>query len=988
MSVLTGIIEAVPLNPAGLRPIVGRDQDLDRLLSSAGVVPPGGGETLGGLVVLSGDAGMGKTRLLAELAERAGDIGFRVVVGHCLGEAGSTLPYLPFVELLGRLAADEPETTAALVDAHPSLTPLVQAHLRGGPADPVEPSEAHRGDLFESLHAALEHLSQDQPLLVVMEDVHWADQSSRELLSLLLTRGFTGPVSLVISFRSDDLHRRHPLRATMANWSRLAQVRRIDLAPLKRTAMRQLVRGLESSGGSDRLADREVDEVVERAEGNAFFAEEIAAASMWGQVGVGADLSRLLLVRFEQLDATAQSVVRLASAAGRHVSHELLARVVQEAAAIEAGALDAALRDAVERHILVPTDSGYAFRHALLAETVYDDMLPGERVRAHATYARVIDADGTLGKSADLARHAAEAGERALALRASVSAGGDAMSMGGPDEALRHYERALGLSPEEPEEATSITGMAASAAMAAGHPTRAVALLRERLDHGGLPPLLRAELLAELAQAARITEIDINCIELTEEALSLVPEDDETKLRARVLAAHAQALADRRHYEKAVTFSREATALADRLGLPDITAEVETFVARISERSGDAISSQETLERVIAESGSGLTKLRAFHHLGALHHRAGRLDEALEVYQRGIDKARRIGRVWAPYGFDCRVLAITAAYESGDWQRALDLADATEETPPPGAQAMLRASGLAVRAARGETERVGDAKELRDAWDLDGLIPILVTGALIELYGDDGDLDRAEAALTEGVEFLCALWQQKVLEAELRLNSLLLAHLSRRAKDVSAAERRALRERGEHFAERSDLIWEKDTSKGNDGLEAQAWRARAIAELLRLRWLTGDTGVDLDTLVEAWRASVSAFADYGHRFEIARSQARLAAVLDAAGDPEAASFRDAALATAIELGARPLIAELGYGTAPTAPATPANASLTPREREILVLVDRGLSNREIGERLFISAKTVSVHVSNIIGKLDASGRGEAAAIARDRGLLG
>ena len=123
MSVATGIIEAVPVNPAGLRPIVGRDQDLDRLTAAAGIAPAGGSEALGGLVVLSGDAGMGKTRLLAELAARAGDDGWRVVVGHCLGEAGSTLPYLPFVELLGRLFSDEPEVADDLIAAHPSLGP-------------------------------------------------------------------------------------------------------------------------------------------------------------------------------------------------------------------------------------------------------------------------------------------------------------------------------------------------------------------------------------------------------------------------------------------------------------------------------------------------------------------------------------------------------------------------------------------------------------------------------------------------------------------------------------------------------------------------------------------------------------------------------------------------------------------------------------------------------------------------------------------------
>jgi DNA-binding CsgD family transcriptional regulator len=858
----------------------------------------------------------------------------------------------------------------------------VQGHLRG-PAP--ETSESHRGDLFESLHAGLEHLAATQPLLVVIEDVHWADQSSRELLSLLLTRGFLGPVSLVISFRSDDLHRRHPLRATLANWSRLAQVRRIDLAPLESAAMRQLVRGLETPGAGS-LAEREVEAVVERAEGNAFFAEEIAAASMWGQAGVGADLSRLLLVRFEQLDTTAQTVVRLASAAGRHVTHELLARVVQEAAGIDPAALDLALRDSVERHILVPTDTGYAFRHALLAETVYDDMLPGERVRAHATYARVIDADGTLGKSADLARHAAEAGERGLALRASVRAGGDAMSMGGPDEALRHYERALGLGPEEPEEATSIAGMAAAAAMAAGHPTRAVALLRERLDRGRLPAPIRAELLAELAQAARSTEMDIDALALTEEALTLVPAEDETKLRARVLAAHAQALADRLRNEEAVKFSRKATELADRLDLPEITAEVETFVARISERSGDVVSSQETLERIIAESASGLIRLRAMHHLGSLHHRAGRLKEALDVYQHGIDKARRLGRAWAPYGFDCRVLAGIAAYEYGDWDRAVQVVDVTGESPPPGADAMLKAVGLMVRASRGEHERIAEAEGLRDAWALDGLISIASTTALIELHGDAGELDRAESALRDAVEFLSDLWQLRTIQPELRLNTLMLAHLSKRAGSVSAAERRALRDRGEAYADRNVRVWEDDVAQGATGLEAQAWRSRARAELLRLRWVTGDPSTDLDELVAAWREAVKGFTDYGHRFEVARSQARLGAVLEAAGDAEAADLRSTALATARDLGARPLIAELGYGTAPTS-AAPAPTSLTPREREILVLVDRGLSNREIGERLFISAKTVSVHVSNIIGKLDASGRGEAAAIARDRGLL-
>ena len=323
----------------------------------------------------------------------------------------------------GRLLSDEPEVADDLIAAHPSLGPLLQAHLRGPTA---ETSESHRGDLFESLHAGLEHLAATQPLLVVIEDVHWADQSSRELLSLLLTRGFLGPVSLVISFRSDDLHRRHPLRATLANWSRLAQVRRLDLGPLDRPAMRELVRGLDT-GGQGRAASptarsrrwssgrRATRSSPRRSPPRACGARPASAPTCpdccWSASSSSTPPRRPWSGSPRPQGGTSPTSCWPGSC--------------RRPPAIDAAALDLALRDAVERHILVPTDTGYAFRHALLAETVYDDMLPGERVRAHATYARVIDADGALGKSADLARHAAEAGERALALRASVSAGGE-----------------------------------------------------------------------------------------------------------------------------------------------------------------------------------------------------------------------------------------------------------------------------------------------------------------------------------------------------------------------------------------------------------------------------------------------------------------------------------------------------------------------------------------------------------------------------------
>ena len=292
LSVHSDIICGVPLDAPAGGLFVGRDEDCERLARLLGLDAAADGP---GMVVLSGDAGIGKTRLLSELSARARQQGWQVLLGHCLGEAGSSLPYLPFTEMLGRLEVTRPEDVDAIVATHPHLARLFPGRRRPGTGD--TPGALDRAELVEAVHAALEDLSQQGPLLVVVEDVHWADQSSRDLLTLLFTRGFSGPVSLVASYRSDDLHRRHPLRATLAHWSRLASVHRVDLAPLADRHVRELVQGLIDGA----LGEAEVQAVVERAEGNAFFAEELAAASSLGRPGTAGDLSRLLLVRVEQL---------------------------------------------------------------------------------------------------------------------------------------------------------------------------------------------------------------------------------------------------------------------------------------------------------------------------------------------------------------------------------------------------------------------------------------------------------------------------------------------------------------------------------------------------------------------------------------------------------------------------------------------------------------------------------------------------------------
>jgi len=186
---------------------------------------------------------VGKTRLLIELRDLAQASGWRVVVGHCIDLGDSGLPYLPFSDAFGQLAAESPAMAQLLSDAGPAIERLLPARrmMAGGPSTP---SRTDRGDLFESVHAALTGLSSECPVLLIFEDVHWADQSTRDLLSFLFARGFAAPVAVVASYRSDDLHRRHPLRPALAEWGRLPGVTRLPLEPLRDTDVRMLVRQL------------------------------------------------------------------------------------------------------------------------------------------------------------------------------------------------------------------------------------------------------------------------------------------------------------------------------------------------------------------------------------------------------------------------------------------------------------------------------------------------------------------------------------------------------------------------------------------------------------------------------------------------------------------------------------------------------------------------------------------------------------------------
>jgi DNA-binding CsgD family transcriptional regulator len=962
----------MPLRPG---PLVGRDTDVARLSDAAGVSRTGPGS-----VVLSGDAGIGKSRLVARLSDDAAALGWRTLVGHCVGQAGSTLAYLPFVELLGTVETEAPEVLEEVLSLHPALTQLVPG--RGlsvaSPGDTVDP-----GVVATSVHALLTALGADRPTLVTIEDVHWADHSSRDLLTLLLTRGFTTPVGLVVTYRSDDLHRRHALHETLAVWARIAGVEHLELGPLEDTEVHELLAELGDPGGA-----AVASEIARRSEGNPFFIEELAASAAAGQTLSGG-LTRVLRARVEQLDPDGQQLVRALAVGGRQIGHDLLARVVD----LPDDRLESAVANAVEHHVIEACwPPAYTFRHALLGEAVADGLLPGERLRLHRAYAAVLADRPDLAPPSELAMHAAATGDFSVAVSASRAAAEAALAVGGPQDALGQLVPELGSLVELGPVRDDVALADADAAALAGDPLRAVNLLHDRLDHPGRGQSrkVRADLLARYVLGSRILDLPHDPLGLTAEAVELVGTEPSER-RVRVLTARLQALVDSARLADAsevTAVTEEVTSLAQDLELPRALAEVRTILIRLVERRHDLDAVEEQLHTLLSQTtDDDPVRVRLLHRLGSARFRRGDLQAALATYDEGARVAAQLRMERAPFGLECRLLGGLLAYQLGDWDGALTRWDLGTEPLPETTRLYFLGSRLAVVAGRGEPVDPEVLTALRASCRVVAIpaVDLATAGVLL------GQAGRIEAALDLATDILATvdLLRGTRQPLAIRLSALVAGQCARAAAlGADARLRRRMLEVTATLLERAESL---AVSPETDA-ESWAWLARARAEGLRLRWLLDETGPDggpvtSEALVAVWAESVAAFERYGEVFETARSEARLAAALHAAGD-EDGSRQAAARARVVaeRLGAQPLLAEL-EGILPSRTEVSGIPDLTPREAEVLGLVARGLSNGQIGRRLYISTKTVSVHVSNLLAKLGAASRTEAAAVARDAGLL-
>ncbi|GCB45825.1 helix-turn-helix transcriptional regulator [Streptomyces sp. NL15-2K] len=1002
---MLGIVETRSVSPV----FVGRTDELDALNDALARACAGEPQAL----LLAGEAGVGKTRLVEEFATTACRRAAVVALGGCVEIGADGLPFAPFSTALRALRRELPEEFAAAAAGQEEELARLLPEL--GEAGVGRHDEEGMARLFELTARLLERVAADRTVVVALEDLHWADASTRHLLAYLFRTLRTGRLVVLATYRSDDIHRRHPLRPLLAELDRLRTVRRLELSRFNRTEVGRQIAGILAQEPDP----AQVDEIFERSDGNAFFVEELAvAAHEGGCVGLTDSLRDLLLVRVEGLPESAQRVARLVAEGGSTVGYRLLAAV----AGLAEDDLIEALRAAVNANILLaaPGGDGYRFRHSLVREAVGDDLLPGERSRLNRRYAEALEADPTLVPADErvmrLASYWYHAHDASKALPAVLDASVTARRRHAYSEQLRLLERAMELWDTAPEDIRAEL-----------RPVDYTEVYPACGCDPATTPLRYLDLMAEAAVAGRLCGERERALKITKRALRLLEDEGDDPQRAawfwvqRSRLVQAQARGD--------GWQELGTAQDLVRGLPpsEVHAEVLSTVANwamLHEPGPDAFSAAEraveyarmvgardielnarlTLGCLMVDGGdvdAGLAELyevkeraveegmtyvasRAHVNLPSELEAVGRSREAVPILEAGIAYSRKYGQLdseaWM-WGNLCDSL-----YSLGRWDDAAEAAATAlrvgHSAKPQGAGALRLANLALVRGdVAGAAAHLATARAHYGTHDPMPQQALPLARIVIGVAAGEGRLLDARAELERVLDAGFPPGTQRYGWSVLLAAALAEAD----ARDLATAEE------GRAVALDRILVAVKTLTTG-----APVWLAVEKWVRAEVRRAEGQ-----DT-PELWSEVVTAFEHLDHPYDLARVRYRMAeSLLAGGGEPERARATELlrlAHAVAEHLGARPLaetVARLAQrarltltGTRPSTPDDPARAlGLTGRERDVLRLVSAGRTNRQIAEELFISPKTASVHVSNILGKLGVSGRGEAAAVAHRLGLF-
>jgi ATP/maltotriose-dependent transcriptional regulator MalT len=973
--------------------MIGRREQLRELESYLQAVRGGAGQ----VVFLAGEAGVGKTRLIREFAAAArGRGGVAILEGRCYDE-DPAMPYGPFVDAI-RVAVREsgPEVVAQacdpwtddLVRLLPELEAVAPATLASD--DP----QIQKRRLFEAIYSLIRPHDPEICRVVVLEDFHWSDQTSQELVHYLARAIARDRLLLIVTYRTDELHRRHPLTHLIAQLTRDRLFQTIRLAPLTPDELASMLEAtLEQP-----LPGPFVETLYERTGGNPFFAEELLksliesdqldaliGAAQQGRshnhLAIPLSIKDTILDRAADLDSTTAEVLTYAAVIGRRFDFDLLLRLTGLAEA----ALLRAVERLVERQLVVEDTDGpddrYSFRHALTREAVYGDLLGRERRMKHREVLAALE-ELYAGRNDEvidqLAYHSLQGRELERAARYARLAGERAAQMYAYREAVAQYEAALDLlDADDPRERAELFARLGHTAYLLGDFNRCARAWREaqRLYEELDDRRQSAELARWLGRIAWERGDAQAAFAHTRAAIEILEAEPPGRELAMAYSALSQLYMVSSQVDESIAWGEKALRLADEFGDVGVkTHALNNIGVSLIER-GEAARGLACLERSLElakQHGMLLDELRAYLNFSANLFGMGQFKRAAELLREATDRAQQVHVEL----YTAEMLAMLGQVEMrlGHWDRTRELFE--------------------------WLSRHGAARQLND----EECFPLIGELLMGELLLRQGQLDEARRLL-EG--HLSSPERREDTHARQPLYaSLVRVYLALGNIDQAVA---LLEQRLDHGGA-------KLHAKGQElliaGVEAylQAGRADRARDLLTSLAALGGTGEN--SLIAAWledgRGLLAAhegrhvdaakhFQQARERwrameapFEEARSCGRRAESLLRLGHSAARdeALRDLALARAIfeRLGAARELAAVEAQGRRQAPAL-RRGELTARERQVIALIAQGLSNRAIAEALVISEKTAEVHVGNILGKLGFSSRTQAAAYAVEHGLV-
>jgi DNA-binding CsgD family transcriptional regulator/tetratricopeptide (TPR) repeat protein len=1005
---------------------IGRVEHLDTLRGLVASI--GGGVPQ--VVLVEGDAGIGKTRLVGELVAEAARVDTRALIGHCVQFLDRAPALAPVAGVLRQLVDDGPPALVERILApwQPALGRLLP-HASAGTGAGTDGTGPGAGSstgagtdagldtdrLFDALLGLFGSLAARQPTVIVFEDVHWADRSTLDLLEYLGRNLTNEPLLVVATLRADAVERTHPLRSLVAELSRLPRVTRVVLGGLDDAEVAELA--TELLGG--RAPEPELlDAVRRRAEGNPFFAEELVAAHPGSDGLLPASLRDFLASRLTRLSDDAMAVLKAAAVAGRVVHHELLAAIVGGpgdgdgddrgvgdlgGAGLSGAALHRALREVTDVGILrVERGSPvYTFRHALLQEAVAEELLPFEHADLHRCVARTLVArpdlcaEGPGAVAAELAAHWNAAGDRPRALEAALAAARAELAVGARSEAIEHFEMALGLWDRVPDaptlagcdlvdalvETAEVCEAQAEFVRAESHLRRAVALV-----DAASSPVRSGHLRAKLGRCMWFGGAAGDGMTELTAGLALMPVELPSPERFHALAWKAQLLLIESRFDAAIALAEEALRVADGCGVEAGRSDVLCTLGTAIGLQGDLDRAEPLLSeaRVAAMKLDEIeTVVRSICNRAAVLAANGRASESVDVALDGLALIERAGlgrsRIRSVV-----IPAASLAIDTGDLARTDQLLDRVRGWEAPGLDGVslhLTEAQLALwkgDLARAEHE-CAQARELGSSYaDPQTVVWVCLLESAVARWR--GDIDTARAA----VEQAGALIAQTGDAYHHRVIALEMVRVEAEAASVKA----------HHAPWSSDRLelWRVDLPTKND-LD-RVFECAVHAELRRVRgeadpalFLAAESefervGLGLEALVCGFRAA-EAFVALGDRAGSTTVGRRVHATATERGARLIKGEIEALARRArLDLGDH----EIDLRDAPEVAVDSVPGGLSIRELEVLALLCEGMTNKQIAPLLYVSPKTVAAHVSNILAKLGVASRGEAAAMAHRLGL--